>query len=46
MRCIFRGWLIGGVQCLEELDECGGFGWTQILSVCGHVSAALENLAD
>jgi hypothetical protein len=46
MRCIDGGWLIDGVQCLEELDECGGFGGTQILAVCWHVAATLKNLAD
>jgi hypothetical protein len=46
MRCIDGGWLIDGVQRLEELDECGGFGGTQILAVCRHVAAALKDLAD
>src|SRR5579859_6793812 len=41
-----RRGLISRMQRLEELDEGGGFGRTQILSVSGHVAAALKNLAD
>lgn len=41
-----RGRLIDGAQCLEELNECGCLGRAEVLAICGHVAAALKNLAD
>ena len=34
------------MQRFEELDECSRFGRTQVFSVGGHVTAALDYLAD
>src|SRR5258707_6072941 len=44
--CIARGSLSCRMQCFEKRDECCRFRRTQILSVCRHVAAALDHLAD
>src|SRR6266852_8684551 len=40
------GSLAQGMQGLEKGDQCGGFRWTQVFSVGGHVAASLDHLAD
>ena len=35
-----------GVECLEKRDKRRGFRWAQVLSVCRHVAASLNYLAD
>lgn len=45
--CGVAGWrLIGGMQRIEERDECRHLRWVQVLAVSRHVAAALHHLAD
>src|ERR1700722_2887514 len=43
-RCIFRCWLIEGMQGFQKLNEGCGLGGAQVLAICRHVAAALKNL--
>src|SRR6266481_491323 len=43
---VLRRLLPGGMECFEERHERGGLGGTQVLSICRHVTAALDDLAD
>ena len=43
---VSRRSLAGGMQSLEKRHQRGGFGGIQVLSVGGHVAAALDYLAD
>src|SRR4029453_12404963 len=45
-RRIERWRLPGWMQCLEECDQRGRFRRTQILAVCRHVAAALNDLSN
>src|ERR1700745_675075 len=45
-RCVARGSLPCWMQRFEECDERGRLRRTQILPICGHVSASLDHLAD
>jgi hypothetical protein len=40
------GSLTYGMECLEKRDKRRGFRWAQVLSVCWHVAASLDHLAD
>jgi hypothetical protein len=33
-------------QCVHEVHERVYLGWTQVLSVCGHIAPALNHLAN
>src|SRR5258706_2044811 len=45
-RCITRGRLSLGVQRFEESNDCRRFSRTQVLAVCRHIAASLNDLAD